>query len=565
MLDQLIIGHLGVIDQASFQPGRGLTVISGETGAGKTMVVTGINMLLGARIETSLTRGHSQPIVVEGRFSQTSAQVAELVDTLGGDLDDDQLWLTRQVNAAGRSRSWVAGAPVTQSNMALIGEELVTIHGQAEQQRLVSPDRQRQVLDEACGPAMTAAIKRYQGLFAQRRSMRLELDELHASLQERVREIDYVRFGLAEINAVSPAPNEDSQLQSEAARLQDSDDLENLVLQAQVNLFGDDESGDQGVPAINQLANVVRSLDALAARDPAAQALARQARDLQASAADLGADINRFADGLTADPVRLDWIESRLAQLKVLTRKYGATIDEVLDWQAQAELRLDQLTGSDDRIAALEHELEAIEGPLQASAADLTALRRATASRLSSEISQELVDLAMPAARVEFTLEPLSELGPWGAESVAMLFVANAGGTLAPLGRSASGGELSRVRLAIEVILTKTDSGRTMIFDEIDAGIGGATGLQVGSRLARLAEHCQVIVVTHLAQVAVFGQTHVVVNKTTAGDVTMSDLQVVEGPERLAELARMMGGLSNNESGLAHAAELLRQAERMLA
>jgi len=562
MLTELTIRQLGVIERATLSPGAGLTVVTGETGAGKTMVVSGLGLVAGLRADSSMVRNREGTAQVEARFTQLTNECTAAVEAVGGVVEDGELLVARQVSASGRSRSWVGGSPVTQVVAHDIGSDLVTIHGQSEQVRLSTPERQRQVLDRAAGPAMAATLESYRAKFEERRVLAAELATLTASARERARESDMLVFGLAEIAKAGPAEGEDRALQAEAKRLQDTDDLRKDAFAAMVALAGDDDD-PESVPVLSLVATAKRALREAARRDSRAGALADQADEVAALATDLASGTSSYLADLAADPLRLEWIETRLAELKSLTRKYGGDIDEVRAWAAQGELRLAELAGSDERIGDLTERIDRLDAVLGEVARHLTELRCGAAAAFGTQVGGELTALGMPHARVEFTVSPLAEPGPWGADAVGLLFTANPGSEPAPLGRVASGGELSRVRLAIEVVLADAANGQTFVFDEVDAGIGGAVGLQVGLRLARLAKQGQVIVVTHLAQVAAFADTHYVVAKTDDGDVTSAGITDVSGDQRLTELARMMGGLDRSESSAAHAAELLEQARLM--
>ncbi|MDR2929826.1 MAG: DNA repair protein RecN [Propionibacteriaceae bacterium] len=563
MLTELTIRQLGVIESATFCPGPGLTVVTGETGAGKTMVATGLGLVCGARADSGLVRGREGTATVEARFSDVTATVLSEAESAGGQLDDDELLIVRQISSTGRNRCWLGGTAVTRAVVQELGGELVTIHGQSEQVRLALADSQRQVLDRAAGPKLACELEAYGADFEERRRVAANLDELRATAQDRAREIDMITFGLDEIDRVDPRPGEDEALRAEARRLQDADDLQALAFTAVTALAGDDDP--QGAaPVLTLLSSVTRSLEQAASQDLSAQLLASAAKDLQIHAADLAGQVSSYLADLAADPTRLEWIEERLAQLSGLTRKYGHDADEVLAWAEQARLRLGQLEGSDEQIPLLEAQFAQLEDALGSRASRMSQLRAEAADSFGRRVADELTALAMPHARMEFQLSPLPKLGPWGADSISLMFTANPGAEPAPLGKIASGGELSRVRLAIEVVLADQSFGQTMVFDEVDAGIGGGVGLQIGLRLARLAQKGQVIVVTHLAQVAAFGQTHYVVTKASDGEVTASNLEQVTGEEQVRELARMMGGLDASSSALAHASELLRQTAAML-
>ncbi|MCL2736701.1 MAG: DNA repair protein RecN [Propionibacteriaceae bacterium] len=563
MLTELTIRNVGVIEDATFSPGPGLTVVTGETGAGKTMVVQGLGLVAGVRADSAVVRNREGSAQVDARFIDIGPECADEVDSAGGTVDDGELLVARQVAASGRSRSWIGGASVTQAVAVRIGSDLVTIHGQADQVRLSTAERQRQVLDRAAGPQMAAALDAYRALYDQRKALVQELDDLTRSAQERAREADMLAFGVAEIAKIAPEEGEDQALRDEARRLQDADDLRSHALTAVVALAGDDMDAD-GLPVLTLLSQVRRALGHAAQQDTQAQALAVQADEASALVTDLAGQVSSYLADLVADPIRLEWIETRLAELSSLTRKYGPDATAVREWAVQAQNRLAQLEGSDSRISELAERIESLTGEVTDLAASMTRMRADAATRFAAQVAQELGALAMPHARVEFLVTPLADLGPWGGDAVALMFTANPGSEPAPLGKVASGGELSRVRLAIEVVLADSSSRQTFVFDEVDAGIGGAVGLQVGLRLARLAQRGQVIVVTHLAQVAAFADTHYVVSKTDDGQVTASGLALLTPGTRLAELARMMGGLGQSASSSAHAQELLDQAQTMI-
>ncbi len=562
MLTELRIRGLGVIDEAVLDLEKGLTVVTGETGAGKTMVVTGLGLVTGARADSSVVRNHEGTAAAEARFTDLDPGVAAAVSRAGGVVEGGELLVARHLSSAGRSRAWLGGAQVPVATLQEL--DLVTIHGQSEQIRLSSPDRQREVLDRAAGPELAKTLGRYSSLFGERKAVVTELTALTTTALERAREADMLRFGLEEIERVSPQAGEDDDLVEEAKRLQDADQLRGQVMQAVVALAGDESMSEADQSAMDAVGLARKALHAVARTDPLAEPLAALADELSSGLTELAGQASSYLADLVADPIRLEWVEDRLAQLKGLTRKYGANATDVLEWARSAATRLATFQGSDERIAVLEARAQELDAELAELADTLSQLRRAAADDYGRQISAELADLAMPQARVDFAVTPLADLGPWGKDHVQLLFTANAGSEPAPLGKVASGGELSRVRLAIETVLAEPDSGTTFVFDEVDAGIGGAVGLQVGLRLARLARRGQVIVVTHLAQVAAFADQQWVVVKQSDGEVTSSGLNKVEHQDRLAELARMMGGLDQTSSSLAHARELVEQAQAMV-
>ena len=555
MLTTLRLTAFGVVDEAALDLGPGLTALTGETGAGKTMIVSGLGHLLGARGDAGIVRRGADKAVVEGRW-EVPPPLAERVRDLGGDVDDELVAL-RQVSAQGRSRAVLGGAGVPLSALGDVLGELATIHGQSGQVRLSTPERQRELLDARARPE---ELPRYRADFAERRSAAQELARLEAEAMERAREADMLRFGLDEIAAVEPHPGEDEALAAEQAKLMDLDELRALAGAAHEALSGSEV--DYDAPSAVSLAGSARkSLDALAGRDDTARELSGRATELGMLAADLAADVAGYLADLVADPLRLQAIGERRAELAGLTRKYGATVDEVLAWAERSAARLGELVGSDERIVELRSRIAELDARLAADAAAITAARRQAAAELEVAVKDELAALAMPHAELRFEVTDAA-LGPHGADRIELLFSANPGSEPAPLGKVASGGELSRVRLALEVVLAEGERGHTFVFDEVDAGVGGAVGLEIGRRLQRLAATSQVIAVTHLAQVAAFADHHFVIAKSSDGHLTTSGVRRLSDDERAAELARMMGGEARSEKGVQHAVELLERARR---
>ena len=552
MLTELRLNSLGVVEDAVLPLGPGLTALTGETGAGKTMIVAGLGLLLGARADASLVRNGQDKALVQGRW-EVGENTAEAVEAIGGDLDDGvELATLRQVSSQGRSRATVGGAQVPVSTLAGLLAELATIHGQSEQVRLSSPERQRELLDAFAAPA---ALEDYRRDFAEHRRITEELARLEAEAMNRAREIDVLRFGLEEIAAVNPQEGEDEALAAEAVRLADADDLKALAMTARGALSGSEE--DLDAPSVLGLVGVARkALETLSERDPGATELARRITETNYLLTDLAQDVAGYAADLVADPLRQEAVADRRGQLATLTRKYGNDVTEVLEWAERATGRLAELDGADDRIEELRKRAAVLDEALDSAAARISRARKEAAGRLAKLASAELTALAMPHARLEFAVTKAPR-GPHGADRIELVFTANPGSVPGPLGKIASGGELSRVRLALEVVLAGQSPGHTFVFDEVDAGVGGAVGLEIGRRLKRLAVDGQVIVVTHLAQVAAFADQHFLIAKSSDGQVTTSDVTPLGEEERAAELARMMSGSGESDAGLRHAKELL--------
>lgn len=563
MISELRITGLGVIAEATLDLHPGFTVVTGETGAGKTMVVTGLGLLLGQRADPGAVRTGQDRARVEGRLCFPDELSARL-DELGIGDEDGELLVARQVSAQGRSRCWLGGAGVPVATCAEVVGELVTIHGQSEQLRLASPDHQRDLLDRAAGPDTLTLRQRYGELWQQRRTVDKELTDLVSSARERAREADMVAHALDEISEVSPEPGEDDALAEEANRLQDVDDLRESAQTAIAALAGDDE--DPGSGGLAAVAVAERALVELAGRDRLAEPMVEAVRQVRILLDDLTSETARYLDQVEADPHRLEAVIARRAALAGLTRKYGETVDEVLAWASRNALRLAELSGTDERISELEAVREGLDAQLGELAGQLTTARQQAAAHLAEAVSVELAALAMPKARLEFVVSPADEPGPYGADRIELQFSANPGSPPRPIAKVASGGELSRVRLGLEVVLADRESDpaasrRSYVFDEVDSGVGGAVAVEIGRRLAALARHAQVVVVTHLAQVAAFADRHLVVAKADDGQITTSGITAVEQTDRAAELARMMAGLTATDASLAHAGELLAEAE----
>lgn len=573
MIEELRITDFGVINDATLDLHPGLTVVTGETGAGKTMIVSGIGLLLGGRADPKTVRTGADRAMVEATVrlpgltaAQPGPSISERVAEAGGVIEDGDLVIARHVTAAGRSRAYLGGAQVPAALCGEVAATLITVHGQSEQVRLGSAERQREILDRFCGAELGALASQYEQAWRERRAVCVRLDGLRVSARQRAQEIDLLRFGLTAIEAIDPQPGEDLALTAEAERLQSSDDLRLSTAAALAALAGtdDDPAGFGSSSALTQLGLARKAVDelvGLAGSDQTVVGLRSRTAEIGYLVNDLTADLSRYLSELDVEPGRLEQIASRRSALQQLTRKYGADCDEVLAWSARASLSLIELETSDESIGELEARLGQLDAELDRGAAELTRLRTGSADQLAEQVRAELAGLAMPHVRIEFVVSP-TEAGPHGRDAVDLLFSANPGTEPRSLAKAASGGELSRVRLGIEVVLAGDRSGGTFVFDEVDAGVGGRVAVEIGRRLARLAEHAQVIVVTHLAQVAAFGDRHYVVAKADDGQVTTSGVHEVTEADRSAELARMMAGLDTTESALAHAEELVALASR---
>jgi DNA repair protein RecN (Recombination protein N) len=563
-IEEISIKDLGVIADASLPLGPGFTALTGETGAGKTMVVSALGLLLGERADTGAVRLGSPQAWVEGRWRVADGgEVVERVRDAGGDVDplghgSAELVLSRSVSAEGRSRAVVGGRSAPVSVLTELGGQLVVVHGQSDQIRLRSAVAQREALDRFAGAPLAEAIDAYSHVFHRWRDNRAELEEIVADQDRRAREAQDLRLAMAEIEAVAPQPGEDHELAERSERLSNLEDLRLAAASAR-ELLSAEES--EGADALGLLDNARRHLERVSSHDAQLVGVAEAVANANYLVSDLAAQLSTYLATLDTDGAReLEIVQERRAELTTLIRKYGPTLDDVIQALETGSSRLFQLDGDSERIDQLRAEVVA-DAALVAELADgLSRMRREAAARLSDEVSDELTALAMADARVVVEVTEREEFTASGRDQVSILLQPHSGAEPRPLGKGASGGELSRVMLAIEVVIAGSDPVPTFIFDEIDAGVGGASAIEIGRRLARLAETSQVIVVTHLAQVAAFATNHLTVVKGSDGSVTESSVRQLTGDERIAEMARLLSGLPDSESGLAHARELVDMA-----
>ncbi|MBF4765071.1 DNA repair protein RecN [Nocardioides islandensis] len=573
MLEEIRIGSLGVIESSTLELGPGLTVITGETGAGKTMLVTALGLLLGGRADTGTVRTGAKAARVEGVVRVDGMpDFAAAVEEAGGEVEEDRVVLARNVSAEGRSRAYAGGATVPVAVLAELTQPLVAVHGQADQHRLLAPRAQRDALDRFAGDRVAEPLARYVELRARLLAAETELAEVSSAARERAREADLLRFGLDEIAAIEPLPGEDAELAAEEARLGFADTLRAAAERAREALSS--ESGDPD--ALAAAAEARTSLESVRDHDPEAAELADRLGELTYLLSDLAADVASYASRLETDPTRLASVSERRAALTALTRKYGDTIAEVLVWAEQSATRLLDLDDTDGRIERLREQVASLRTDLATTAAELTTARVAAATTLGEQVSEELTLLAMPDARLTIEVRQHAvgaeapgalkvgtrwvRFGSSGVDEVELQLAANTGSPARPIAKGASGGELSRVMLAIEVALAGTSPVPTFVFDEVDAGVGGRAAVEVGRRLAELAKNAQVLVVTHLPQVAAYADRHVVVEKSSDGSVTTSGLTVLDPEARERELSRMFAGMDDSDTALAHARELLETA-----
>jgi DNA repair protein RecN (Recombination protein N) len=578
MLAEIRIESLGAIISATAEFDRGLTVLTGETGTGKTMVVTGLHLLGGARADATRVRSGSDRAVVEGRFStgdldaQTTAGVEEILESSGADRDDDgSVIALRSVSRDGPSRAYLGGRSVPAKTLTTFTTGLLTLHGQNDQLRLMRPDEQRAALDRFAHVA--APLERYRKLRDEWLVARRDLVDRTNRAREMAQEADRLKFALAEIARVDPTAGEDEALVAEISRLSELDAVREAAAGARAALSGsEDAAADiENRSATHTLARAATMLESTG--DTALAGLGRQLTDALRAVADVAGELGEFLAGLPADASGLETRLARQSELRSLIRKYAADVDGVLAWAAHSRARLAHLDVSEEALTELSRRVGDLAQQVGSAAVELSALRTGAAAGLAAAVTAELSGLAMADADFAVTVTTMAareddsapvllpsgqhaHAGSEGVDLVEFGFTAHRGTDVLPLNTSASGGELSRVMLALEVVLSASAEGTTMVFDEIDAGVGGRAAVQIGRRLARLAGSHQVIVVTHLPQVAAYADTHLVVDSNGGA----SEVRRLDDEQRVAELARMLAGLGESDTGRAHARELLTAA-----
>ncbi|MEY4559713.1 MAG: hypothetical protein RLZ82_728 [Actinomycetota bacterium] len=562
MIEEIYIRDLGVIQEARLSFGPGLTVITGETGAGKTMVLSALGLLLGERSDTSSIRRGQDQAFVEGRWflkdnTDAAAQVADRLAEAGAEISAGELIMNRSVSSEGRGRASVSGKAAPINLLSELGERLVVVHGQSDQIRLKSAVAQREALDQFAGVANLLAD--YQQHFNQWKSSSQQLIEIQSALDSRAKEAQELRASVEELEAADPKPGEDQELTDKANRLTHVEELRIAASSAHEAISS--ESFDGATDAIGLIGAARRSLEQVAAHDPELAKIAESLKQLGYQLNDASAEISSYLDGLDGDSARvLESIQERRAVLNTLIRKYGPTLEDVIKLRESASDRLLELDSSSDQIEQLTKQVQEQHSAMTKGAQELSAARTEAAKNLAEQVTAELAALAMTGSTLVVGVVAAEDFGPFGADQVSIQLSSYPGAEPRPLGKGASGGELSRIMLAIEVVLAQTQQAPTFIFDEVDAGVGGAAAIEVGRRLAMLAKQAQVIVVTHLAQVAAFANQHLRVLKNSTDEFTATDVVALNNEDRVNELARMLSGMPESDSGRTHAAELLEKA-----
>jgi len=554
MLTELRIKNFAIIESLSLPLARGFNVLSGETGAGKSIIVGALGLLLGERASADLIRTGSDKATVEGAFDITDRpEIAELLDQRGIDADELLVVLKREIAAAGRTRAWINGTPVSAGLLAEIGRHLVNLHGQHEAQTLLDADSQREILDAFAGS--TALADEVSDAHSAWAAAGREIAELQRRRADAERRADYLRHVVKEIDEARISdPGEDARLEEEARRLEHAEELRSIAGGIADALQGDDEG------VLHTLGRIERQLATLQRIDPTLQRLQELYDSAFYNLEALARELGDYARIVELDPERLEEVRRRRDLLFRIARKYGPTLADVIEAGLRARSELDLVDSAGIDLRQLQTREREARARLAALAAELTQRRTEAAARLSAAVDENLPALGMPDGRFTVRLITLSEITSAGAEAVEFCVTLNVGHESRPLARVASGGELSRVTLALKTILARLDRIPTLVFDEVDAGIGGRVGLQVGETLRRVAAHHQVFAITHLPQIAARAHHHIVVSKGARGGVTAADVRVVAGDERVTEVARMLGGDPESDTSRAHARELLETA-----
>ena len=556
MIEEIQIRDLGVINEARLEFRSGLNVLSGETGAGKTMVLTALGLLLGNRADSSAVRANAQAAFVEGRWLiNSNTELTDRVHDAGGVIEDGELILNRSISTDGRSRASVGGSSAPVGVLAELGENLVVVHGQADQIRLKSAVAQREALDAFCGDGLQSVQLEYSRVYANWRELERQLTALRSNLGGKAQELDDLRIALADIQAVSPQAGEDTQLAEAAAKLTHAEDIRLAVAAAHEALSSE---AYEATDAIDALGSARRSLEHVSMHDSKLAEHVEALRLIGSQVTDVAAELSGYLASIESNTaLELEQVQERRSAINILIKRYGPTLQDVFDLERRAKFELENIDISDEGLRNLEANVVAARTEAASLANQLSTIRSEGATALASAVTEELHGLAMAGASLLVTVVNTGDLGLHGQDEISINLSAYPGAAPRPLGKGASGGELSRIMLAIEVVLAKGKTTPTFVFDEVDAGVGGAAAIEVGKRLARLSKQTQVIVVTHLAQVAAFADNHLRVEKASDSTFTATSVRRVEGEERVAELARMLSGLGDSENARTHAAELV--------
>ena len=556
-LEEISIRSLGVIESSNIEFKPGLTVLTGETGAGKTMVLTALGLVLGSKSDSDLVRAGQERAIVTGKFAVPKDLAMQIIDA-GGEIEEESVVISRTVSTAGKSRVLVGGVVSSAAAVSSFASSLVEIHAQSSSSKLTKPGVARELLDRFAGIDLTA----YQQTFDQYQQMLRRINELKEQLSQADRQIAELSELASEFARLNPKSGELVEIENEIAKL-GSVEVLNQAVSAALNLFENEE-----LSAINMLQQIRKSLDQVNGKDKQLDAIAERYTESLLNLQDISSDLTSYLSQLEADPIRFEKLQDRKAALNSLIKRFGkgsdkeAAFEQLLIDGKSAKERIADLSGGDQRVAELQREADSLFKMLQEQGLALSQLRKVNAKKLSSQVTVEVRSLSMPNASfvIEQTVGDVKNSKSFtsnGIDEISILFSAHSGGTPLALNKVASGGELSRVMLALEVVIAEAEPIGTYIFDEVDAGVGGKAAIEVGRRLSKLSKSAQVIVITHLAQVAAWADNHLVVKKSENGLVTQSDVMEVSATERKIEIARMLSGQEDSQTAQEHAGELL--------
>ena len=562
-LEEISIRSIGVIDNATLEIARGLTVLTGETGAGKTMILSALNLIVGGKSDSSLVRIGSERLIASARFAVATELIQRFEDA-GAIVEDGQIIITRSVSSDGKSKATTSGISVPASVLSELSEHLVEVHAQAANLSIGKSSKQRELLDRFGGTPVKEALLDYRERLRNYQELKLRIAAFKKSLDAKDLALANLQEFTALMKKLALVSGEYGDIDAEMARLSSVEELR-LASESAHAILNDEQAG-----VLTSLGNVRKALDTARSKDAALEAIYSAVSESFYLLADTNTTVASYVEALEADPARLDYLQTRRSDINSAIKRFGGVgthaeeVDALIGRFATAAETIKDLEGGDEKLSALENELLLVKKTLLTSAKKLTQARSDSAKVLSESVTEEIHQLSMPHTSLtvdvlspDYSAVKESEFTATGCDEIAMLLCAHKGAPLVPLSKGASGGEMSRVMLALEVVIAATHPVGTYVFDEVDAGVGGKAAIEVGRRLHALSQHAQVIVVTHLPQVAAWADSHFVVNKNNDGSVSQSDVREVNGDERLTEIARMLAGLEGSQSAKEHAAELL--------
>ncbi len=562
-LDEITIRSIGVIDQATLEISKGLTVLTGETGAGKTMILTALNLILGGKSDSALVRKGSERLLASGKFSIPINQ-KDIFENRGVVVEDSELIITRSISADGKSKATCNGLAVTASTLSSISELVVEVHAQAANINISKTSKQRELLDKFAGREFDVAFAEYSRVLAQYHALKTRITGLRKSIERADQELKILREFVSALTTFKLKRGEYPEINSAIDRLSNVEELR-IAGASALSAVDEEESG-----ALTTIGIARRVLESARSKDVSLEAIYAQLSEGFYLIEDTRIALASYMNALEADPAQLDYLQARKSEIHALIKRFGgggdseSEADGLIARFESSSREIADLEGGDDRLKEMESELADVKKQLVTAAKSLSAVRKISSEKLSSAVTVEVQALSMPHTRfhvliesVDYTALKESDFTAFGCDEVSMFISAHKDAPLVSLAKGASGGEMSRVMLALEVVIAATHPVGTYIFDEVDAGVGGKAAIEVGRRLHSLSLHAQVVVVTHLPQVAAWADSHFVVTKDSNGSVNQSDVRKVDGEDRIEEIARMLAGLENSVSAREHAAELL--------